>query len=162
MAAEVYADHWGAKPGFSVCTLRVASVYGPGMRDAGLVPILTGKLMTGQPVSLSGGGLYGSDLVFADDVVAAAIAAMTGDAGGAINIGSGLRTTALQLAAELVDLLHADPELVQVAPAGEAPDRGFSALDVTRAHQVLDYQPTPLRQGLQQYIEYLALRRAAE
>lgn len=156
LAGEVIADHWGRSGRLATCVLRVASVYGPGMAAGGLVPSLTGKLRAGQPVVLREEGRYGTDLVLVDDVVDAVLAAAHANVAGPINVGSGVRTTAAELARSLLELTHAAPALVTLAPAASGPgDPGFPALDITRARATLNHRPTGLREGLARYVQSL-------
>ncbi|MGH8542177.1 MAG: NAD-dependent epimerase/dehydratase family protein [Gammaproteobacteria bacterium] len=156
IAGEVFVDHWRRTRGLSSCVLRLGSVYGPGMKSKGLVPIFTQRLHAGQPIVVRDGGGFATDLVFVDDVVSAAHSALEGDVIGAFNIGSGVRTTVRELAALLVEIVGADPSLVTIGSPGAAPDIGFAGLDVSRARAELGYRPTPLREGLRRYVRWLS------
>ena len=158
LAAELYVDHWDRAGKLSACILRLSSVYGPGMPNAGLVPYLARGIRDSQTVTLRGGGTYGSDLVFVDDVVAAAMGALASPVRGPVNIGSGNRTTSSELADVLLGILGRPPELVITEPAALNPDLGFAALDISRANRHLGFVPTQLREGLSRYLASLADR----
>lgn len=152
VAGEVLVDHWSRAGKLPACILRLASVYGPGM-SGGLVKVFLDRLRAGRAITVQGGGRYGVDLVFADDVVAAILAAVLATATGPFNIGSGVRTTTAELAELLRELTGADRSLVNVEAAGEATDPGFAALDTARARAELGYRPTDLRTGLARWLD---------
>jgi UDP-glucose 4-epimerase len=156
MSSEVVTEYWRQAKNLSSCVLRLASVYGPGMPPRTLVPTLARRLLAGEPVVLRDGGRYATDLVYVDDVVGAALTASASQVEGPINIGSGALTTSVELTQSLLALTGADPDLVTIEPESARPDLGFVGLNVARARAWLDFDPTPLRDGLQHYIGWLA------
>jgi len=160
LAAELYVAHWDRTGAISACTLRLSSVYGPGMNDKGPVALFSRRLLGRQPIVLKNGGNYGSDLVFVDDVAFAVVAALSAPIRGAVNIGSGKRTTMQVLAEELIAISGVDAGLVSVEPENSPPDRGFAALEITKAQRELRFRPTPLRDGLTRYLESLSSENA--
>ena len=163
VCGEVFVEHWAWSRGLSACSLRVGSVYGPGMDERGLLPTLARRLLAGEPVILRDGGLHTADFVHVDDVAAAALAAAEGDATGPLNIGSGEATAAAALADMLAALTGASPDLVHVEkPRPGTGATGFGALDIGRARELLAYRPRSLRLGLREYVEWLAGEGAGE
>lgn len=155
ICGEVFVEHWGLAKGLPVCTLRLGSVYGPGMDERGVVPAFAGRLLRGEPVLLRDGGRHTADFVHVDDVVAAALAAAESDAIGPFNIASGEATTAAALAETLVSLTGASGGLVHAEsprPGLDVP--GFPALDIARARDMLAYRPRRLRAGLRDYLDW--------
>lgn len=155
--AELYVDHWRRIGQIDTCILRLSSVYGPGMSQKGLLPYLARELTARNQVSLANGGQYGTDFVFVSDVARAVIAVLFSAAGGPINIGSGYRTTARELAQAFVELLHGDPGLITEEPLSADPDLGFHALDIERARHEIGFVPTRLDQGLRAYLASLGV-----
>ncbi|HWA70578.1 MAG TPA: NAD(P)-dependent oxidoreductase [Rhizomicrobium sp.] len=151
LVGEIYVSHWDREGRISGCSLRISSVYGPGMDRRGLIPAMAAKLRAGQTVRLKNGGGFGGDMVCVDDVADAAVAALSSQHRGALNIGSGHYTTAREIAQLLAGMLQVSPDLVEIAPAGP-PEPGFGQLDISRARCELDYQPTPLSKGLVQLL----------
>lgn len=151
MVGEVFVEHVGAGGEMSTVTLRVSSVYGPGMRPHGLVPRFLDAAANGERLVVRDGGRYAADLVYVDDVVDATLW-IAGDAGitGPLNVGSGVASTTLDVARAVAALHSLPEERVEVlAPTG-APvaAEGFAPLDISRAVRVLGYAPVPLREGL--------------
>jgi UDP-glucose 4-epimerase len=157
VCGEVFAEHWCRSRRLPICTLRLASVYGPEMDDRGLLPTLARRLLRGDPVQLRDGGRHTADFVHVEDVVAAALAAVESETTGPFNIGSGEATTAAALAETLVSLVGAPASLVhfEAAPPEPAP-LGFAAPDIARARALLAYRARPLRAGLRDYLEWLS------
>jgi UDP-glucose 4-epimerase len=100
-----------------------------------------------------GDGTQTRDYVYVADVVDAALAAASGEASGAFNIGTGHETSVL----ELVELLRELGGVEDFEPEFAAPRTGEVqriALDCSRAAEGLGWQPaTELREGLAQTLE---------
>lgn len=156
LAAEVYVEYYRIRQGLSACVLRPSSVYGPGMKPNGLVSTFAKRLLAGESIVVDDGGRYTVDLVYVDDVVRATLLVAEKRVEGILNVGSGTLTTTLEVARTMIEVTGASPEQIRLLPADEsAPPPGFAGLDVTRAREELGFQPTPLRRGLQRYIESL-------
>ena len=79
-----------------------------------LVPVVITNLLRGLPVPVYGDGRQVRDWVFVDDNAAAQLLALThGEDGEVYNVGSGGGVTNLELVNRIVDLLGADPDLVE-------------------------------------------------
>lgn len=150
LLAEVWARHVASTTSLRVAVVRPSAIYGPGMRG-GVVRVFVDRLRGGEPVQVQGGGAFASDLVYVDDVVDGLIAASQGEADGIFNLGSGRRTSTLELATTIAGLVGAPSGQVEVLGA-PAPG-GFAALDIGQARQVLGYRPTALRDGLRAMLE---------
>jgi UDP-glucose 4-epimerase len=141
---EAYCGAYARWHGLSTVSLRYGNVYGPRqdpLGEAGVVAILCGKLLAGEPLTVNGDGRQTRDYVFVGDVVAANIAAIEHPAAaGAFNIGTGVESSVLDLVEALRGL--AGPEGVEVRhlplPAGEV---ARSCLDVRLARNELGWQP---------------------
>ncbi|MET0307671.1 MAG: NAD-dependent epimerase/dehydratase family protein [Sphingomonas sp.] len=102
--------------GLSAVALRYQNVYGPGQSlknpYTGILSIFTQALRRGQRINIFEDGLPARDFVFIDDVVAANVAALSRSAPGfvAINIGTGVETTVLQVLRSLADALGIQAE----------------------------------------------------
>jgi UDP-glucose 4-epimerase len=153
LCGELYVEHARRRGALSTTTLRVSSVYGPQM-SGGVVALFADRLSRGERVRVSDGGRYQTDLVYVDDVVSAAVAAIERPSiDGVINVGSGRATTLLELARALAALMNRGEDAIEVEPASDAAvDLGFAAVDVSRARTLLDYAPRSLHEGLRAWL----------
>ena len=151
-AAETYLALYERLHGLSTLSLRMANVYGPRqdpLGEGGVVAIFCGAAGDGRAVTVFGDGRQTRDFVYVGDVAAAFVAALGSDAGGALNVGTGVETTVLELAAQL------DLE-TRFAPArtGEVTR---SCLDPTRAREALGWEArTSLRDGVARTLDWVA------
>lgn len=147
LVGELWARYEGRRAAIPITVLRPSAIYGPGM-TGGVVRTFVDRLRHREPLVLHDGGRFRSDLVFVDDVVRAILRALDVRPSGTLNVGSGSATSVADLAAALVELMGADPELIRVEPAQDGAPGGFAPLDVTRATRELGLVPTPLNVGL--------------
>jgi UDP-glucose 4-epimerase len=143
-AAEGYLALYERLYDLSGLALRLGNVYGPRqdpLGEAGVIAIFCGKLLEGARPTVFGDGRQTRDYIYVGDVVAAALAAAESEATGAINIGTGIETDVLELAARLGELGGEaggfEPELappregevqrVSIDPARAAAELGWKA-----------------------------------
>jgi UDP-glucose 4-epimerase len=138
--------------GLESCTLRLSSVYGPGL-SKGLLPSLVRRMLRGDMIVLENGGAYGADYVSVHDVVAATLAACESHVTGPVNIGSGSRTTIGQV----MDLLQGElgPAQVVINHANHPRYCGFPALNINKARAEFNFRPRSLKAGLPEYVAWL-------
>jgi UDP-glucose 4-epimerase len=152
LAGEIYVAHRHKAGCLSTCSLRLSSVFGPGMSLREVVAIFARNLSAGQEIHLHGGGRQSSDFVHVEDVVQAALAAVTSTVEGALNIGGGQQVTIRELAAQMTDILGGDAHGLIREGNGTAPPSGYAGLNVGRAIRELGFRPLPLRDGLERYL----------
>ncbi len=139
-AAEGYCGLFNRLHRVSAVSLRYGNVYGPRqdpLGEAGVIAIFCGKLLEGGQPKVFGDGLQTRDYVFVGDVVRANLAASLSEATGAINIGTGVQSSVL----DLIDALapQADgPFAAEMAPERPGEVRHI-ALDATRAREELGW-----------------------
>ncbi len=144
LAAEGYLAAFGRLYGLSTLSLRPATVYGPRQDtpgEAGVVAIFCGARAAGRSATIFGDGRQTRDYVYVGDVVSAFLAAGDATATGVMNVGTGLETNLVELAAALeLDVEHGPPRPGDVAR---------SCLDPARAGHALGWSPQMgLRDGL--------------
>jgi UDP-glucose 4-epimerase len=150
-AAEGYIALYERLYGVSGVSLRLGNVYGPRqdpLGEAGVIAIFCGKLQEGGRPTVFGDGTQTRDYIYVGDVVSAALAAAGSEATGAINVGTGIETDVLELAARLGELGETgfEPEL---APPREGEVQRIS-IDPSRAAEVLGWKAEMgLAEGLQ-------------
>ena len=121
LAAEGYLDLYSRLHGLSTVALRFGNVYGPRqdpLGEAGVVAIYCGALLGGGTPKVFGDGRQTRDYIYVGDVVSALLAASVADATGAINIGTGIETSVLDLGATLAGLCEVpfEPETAPPRP----------------------------------------------
>ncbi len=157
-AAEGYLGLYERLYGLSGVSLRLGNVYGPRqdpLGEAGVIAIFCGRLRAGQRPTVFGDGKQTRDYIYVGDVVTAALAAADSEASGPINIGSGVETDVLELAAKLAEIDGAEDFEPELAPprAGEVQR---IALDASRAEQELAWRAeTTVAEGLRLTLDSL-------
>ena len=155
-AAEGYLALYERLYGLHGVSLRLGNVYGPRqdpLGEAGVIAIFCGKLASGGRPTVYGDGSQTRDYIYVGDVVSAALAAASSDAGGAINIGTGIETDVIELAAMLAKLGGRDDFEPELAPARTGEVQRI-ALDPGRAERELGWKAeTSLEDGLRLTVE---------
>jgi UDP-glucose 4-epimerase len=150
---DIYTLNTGLAGSMQTVSLRLASIYGPGMAPRGLVPTFASRLLEGLSIRVHDGGRWLVDLVHVDDVVNAILTSVRATITGAINVGSGTSATSLDVARTLLELTGAGSERLEIDPPSPGdPLPGLPALDVSRARRELGYSPRTLRDGLADYL----------
>ncbi len=139
--AEQYCELFTRLHGLSTVSLRYSNVYGPRqdpLGEAGVIAIFCGKLLAGERPTIFGDGLQVRDYIYVSDVVEANLKAASSAATGAMNVGTGVETTVLDLVEALA------PHANGAFEAEHAPERPGEvrriALDTSRAGQELGWQ----------------------
>jgi UDP-glucose 4-epimerase len=150
LAGEEYLNTWNRLYGASHVSCRLANVYGPRQLptlEGGVVAIFLDRLRDGRETEIFGDGTQTRDFVYVGDVAAAFIAAATASATGAVNIGTGIGTSVLELYRLCAAAAGVEREPVHGEPRpGDLQD---SVLDPTLAERGLGWQPgTSLADGL--------------
>lgn len=155
LVGEIYVEHFRLIQELHSTILRISAIYGPGMPARDLIASFAEQLGRGDQLRLRNAGLHQVDWVYVDDVVRAILAVAEGRVGGVYNVGSGRPGTAREVAETLVELLEADPALVELEPEADSPASSFVGLDVSRARAAFDFAPRSLRSGLEAYVATL-------
>ena len=148
--AEQYVGLYNRLHGTRHAVLRLANVYGPRQDpsgEAGVVAIFCSRVLAGRQPTIYGDGKQTRDYVYVGDVVTAFLAAADAGRPGTWNIGTGIETTVLDLAATIGEAAGraVEPEFAAERP-GELPR---SALAVDLARQDLGWSAaTPLADGV--------------
>ncbi len=111
----------------------------------------------GEPLPVMGDGLQSSDFVFIEDVVEACMKAPRDAAlGQIIEIGTGVRTTVLDVARLIIELTGSTSEITMM-PLRTGETKIHTMSDNTLAKDFLDWEPkTSLREGLKKTIPWYA------
>ena len=159
LANEIYASVYARTYGFRATGLRYFNVFGPRQDPNGayaaVIPKWTAAMIGGEPVTIYGDGRTSRDFCYIANAVQANIrAALSGDEaqGEVYNVAVGQRTSLLDLFALIRDGLSRhqvhyvlEPRMADFRPG----DVLHSQADISKARQLLDYEPThSLSQGL--------------
>jgi UDP-glucose 4-epimerase len=163
LAVEYYLSYYGRVQGLDVVALRYANVYGPRQDphgEAGVVAIFCQRLLAGRELTVFGDGKQTRDYVYVGDVaranVLAARAALP-KAGRlddrAYNIGTGIPTSVLDLAAELQRAAGASTPIAHAPARPGEQQRSFVRNE--KAARGLGWVPQmPLDAGLKQTFDW--------
>jgi UDP-glucose 4-epimerase len=160
LAAEHYGKVWTDVFDLPVVNLRYFTVYGPRMRPNMAISNFVSRCLNGDPPVIYGDGEQTRDFTYADDVVQANLALLETDAadGEDVNVGSTDNITINDLAEHVIDVTGADVEIVYEA-AKEA-DARHTHSDVSKARELLDYEPTTdIREGVERFVEWYEANR---
>jgi UDP-glucose 4-epimerase len=160
LAAEQYCLSAQRVYGLEVVALRYFNVFGERQDPLGgyaaVIPKFIHSMHAGECPSINGDGLTARDFTHIDNVVQANLAAASVPeaAGEVFNVGMGGSHTLLDLVGELNDLLGTDLEPVH-GPARPG-DVALSEADISRAREVLDYDPqVGFTEGLRRTIDWI-------
>ena len=154
---------FGQVLGIPSVALRYQNVFGPGQSlqnpYTGILAIFSNLARVGEPIRVFEDGMESRDFVYIDDVVTATAAALLAPIEGchSVNVGSGERTTVLEVA-EQINAYFGSRSTVQVTGAFREGDIRHGFADLTRAHELLGYQPTcTFQQGLNRFLAWAEL-----
>jgi nucleoside-diphosphate-sugar epimerase len=149
----------GLNGGVETVALRYFNVFGPrqdpSSEYSGVIARFMAAACTGQACTVYGDGLQSRDFVYVADVVAANLLALdaAGAVGCAMNVGSGVETTLLDLVAGIE--AAAGVSLSIRHGAVRQGDIRRSCASISLARNLLGYElQTPLREGLAQTLEW--------
>ena len=152
----------GAAYGIPTVALRFFNVYGPGQALSnpytGVAAIFSSRLLNGRPPVVFEDGLQTRDLIHVGDIVEGLVLALEEDAavGHALNLGTGRRTSVLDVAGALADGLGVDVE-PEVNGRYRAGDIRHCFADTTLAQELLGFRArVGLEEGMGELIGWLA------
>ena len=154
LACEVLTNTYTALHKMDAVNLRLFSVYGPDLRPDCAPHLIATSILSGKPFTVFGDGSAMRDYVEVEDVLDAFEAAINGSgAQAALNIGSGLGTTLLDLIHTIEKALGRRAELVyKPAVPGEL---HTSVPDITLAMERLRWEPKiELEPGIARMVEW--------
>jgi UDP-glucose 4-epimerase len=124
-ASKLGADHvvlgYRETYGIDASILRPFNNYGPRQNAgayAGVIPIVVGRALRGEPVEIFGDGEQTRDFVYVKDTAEAAVRMYSAvqTRGRIVNVASGKETTINELVRTLLDVLEADVPVTHSAP----------------------------------------------
>ncbi len=135
---------------------RIFNTYGPRMRsdDGRVVSNFCMQALTGQPLTIYGGGRQTRSFVYCEDEVEGLFQLMTSEHTGPINIGNPTETSIRDFAELVLELTGSKSELRDL-PLLHEDDPKRRRPDISRARELLDWEPkTDLRTGIERTLEW--------
>ena len=156
LAGEVYLELYGRLRGLKYTILRYANIYGPRQNpqgEAGVNAIFAGLMLAGERPTIFGRGDKTRDYVYVGDIAQANVLALDRADGEVLNIGTGVQTTDQEVYDAVAAAVGFDEPPIY---GDERPgDVRHSALDATRAQQILGWQPrVAFREGVKLTVDY--------
>jgi nucleoside-diphosphate-sugar epimerase len=168
MAGEHLMMSWARSYGISTASVRYFNVFGPRQPAdsayAAVIPSFVKRLAAGVPPVIYGDGKQSRDFTPVANAVLATLLAGSAErplAGEVMNVGTGRRTTLLELARMLGEMLGRPGLQPELAPtrAGDVP---HSLADLSRAGELIGYRPIQtLEEGLQETVAWFQREPAA-
>ncbi len=128
--------------GTQITVLRFFNVYGKGQNPAyaGVLSKFLENISSGKPPIIYGDGTQTRDFVFVDDIAEANLLAMNNDSSGKfINIGTGIKTSVMELAEMIIKISNKNIKSIYV-DAKDGDIRNSQA-DITLSHELLKWSP---------------------
>lgn len=164
LAGEHLLSTWSACYGLSTISLRYFNIFGPRQPGdsayAAVIAAFARRMLMGEQPVIYGDGRQSRDFTGVSNAVLATLLAGASDrplAGEVVNIGTGRRTTLLQLAGLIAGIIAKDASAAgmpaSLQPIFEPPRPGdvlHSLADLTRARDLLGYAPVI---GLEESLE---------
>ncbi|WP_159790599.1 NAD-dependent epimerase/dehydratase family protein [Sodalinema gerasimenkoae] len=156
LAAEHLCRLYHVNYGVPTVSLRYFTVYGPRQRPDMAFHKFLKAALDDEPISVYGDGQQTRDFTFVKDIVAANLAASEapGAIGEVFNIGGGSRIS-LRDTISMMEEIVGKPIPINYMESSKGDARHTSA-DVSKAQQILSYQPqVSLQEGLRHEWEWL-------
>ncbi len=148
-----------------VAILRPFNNFGPRQNAgayAGIIPIVVGRALRGEPIIIYGDGEQTRDFVFVRDTADAAVRMYERPAtrGRVINVASGVEVSMNRLVRELLNALDCDAEIIHQDGRPGDVRRLCGAIDLAR--DLIDFEPTTeLTAGLRETVAWYRSLHAA-
>jgi UDP-glucose 4-epimerase len=155
LAAEHLTWLYWKNYGLPTVSLRYFTVYGPRQRPDMAFHRFIKAVLSGDRIRLFGDGAQSRDFTYVDDIVAANIAAASGDVAGQVfNVGGGSRTTVNEVITAIGEIAGRPPVVENLEV--QKGDVRHTAADTSRARAALGYAPmVPLRTGLEREVAWI-------
>jgi UDP-glucuronate decarboxylase len=155
--AETLFFDYHRQNGVPIKVARIFNTYGPRMHpaDGRVVSNFIMQALKGEPITIYGDGSQTRSFCYVDDLIRGLMALMeTGpETTGPINIGNPNEFTVRELAEKVIALIGSSSQIVREPLPQDDPKQRQP--DITKAKQVLDWQPSiELEQGLVKTIDY--------
>ncbi|MEO6807827.1 MAG: GDP-mannose 4,6-dehydratase [Isosphaeraceae bacterium] len=154
--AEAITMAYHRSHGVKTHIVRIFNTYGPRMRldDGRVLPAFMGQVLRGEPLTIFGQGGQTRSFCYVTDLVEGIVRLLHVDFVEPVNLGNPSELTVLELAREIMAMV---PESRSTIVYCDLPqdDPKRRRPDISRAHQLLGWQPTIDRaDGLRRTLDY--------
>jgi GT2 family glycosyltransferase len=152
---------FGLALGLRTFSLRFQNVYGPGQSlnnpYTGILPVFSNQARFGKPIYIFEDGQESRDFVHVEDVCDATVACLKAPAVvEALNVGSGMQTTVLEIAQRVADYFASKSEIV-INGAFRQGDVRHNFADLGRVQSRLGFEPKwRFSDGLRHFLDWSA------
>jgi dTDP-glucose 4,6-dehydratase len=153
--AEAMAMAYHRYHGLDVRIVRIFNTYGPRMRprDGRVVPAFIQQALTGEPLTVFGGGAQTRSFCYVDDLIEGIVRLLRSDITEPINIGNPREMTILEFAHVIRAAVNSSSPIVHKPLPIDDPQTRQP--DITLARERLGWEPrVTLEQGLETTIKY--------
>ncbi|MGE6197890.1 NAD-dependent epimerase/dehydratase family protein [Aeromonas media] len=154
----------GKSLGIDTVALRFQNVYGAGQSLSnpytGILSIFSTRIKNGNDINIFEDGKESRDFVYIDDVVSSIVLAIQNDkaAGKTYNVGSGICTDVLTVAATLKDIYQSDSN-INVSGNYRVGDIRHNYADLTKIQKDLGFAPRiDFEQGMKKFTSWVNLQ----
>lgn len=159
---------FAATLGIDGFAMRYQNVYGPGQSLSnpytGILAVFSNLVRQGKGLNIFEDGEESRDFVFVDDVVDATAAVCNPEVHGvsALNVGTGVRTSVLEVARAVIDYYGADVP-VEVTGAYRLGDVRHNMADISRIQKLTGFAPKwAFADGLKTFLDWAGTHEAAD
>jgi len=154
LAAEHYCRVFSEIYGLPTVSLRLFTVYGPGIRPDLAISIFTRQALKRETIELFGDGNKTRDFTYIDDVIEANLLAMRRGDSEAYNIGGGNRISINELADTVIKITGSTSKVIHTSP--KRGDVEHTWANIEKARKELGWQPKiDIGEGLREYVKYV-------
>jgi dTDP-glucose 4,6-dehydratase len=151
--AEALTMAYHSQQGVNTAIVRIFNTYGPRMRpnDGRAIPTFMRQAIEGAPLTVFGDGSQTRSFCYVDDMIRGLVSLAESDEHLPVNIGNPDEFTLLELAHAVLRVTGSQSEIVFEALPVDDPQQRRP--DITRARQILDWQPeVKLEEGLRRML----------
>ncbi len=152
--AEALTMAYHNQQGVDTAIVRIFNTYGPRMRpnDGRAIPTFVRQALANQPLTVFGDGSQTRSFCYVDDLIRGVHQLAVSDEHLPVNLGNPSEFTVKELAETVIRLTGSSSEIVYEALPVDDPQ--IRRPDITRAHQVLDWEPqVSLEDGLKRMLD---------
>ena len=163
--AEALAMAYHRYHGVETRIVRIFNTYGPRMRldDGRVVPNFIRQALAGEPLTVYDDGMRTRSFCYVSDLVEGMVRLLYSGDPYPVNMGNPREMTILEFARTVLRVTGSQSEIVFVHPEDERTkdDPMVRQPDISRAKQVLDWQPSvSLDEGLEKTVDWFRQRLA--